>query len=171
MSTRSWRIPTLCAMLVAFSAFGTFGDDKPDGKKSLGGSGEMIRFSLPAAERTLSGIEIHGSRYGTPAPPDESFLIYIMNSERTKVVATKMAPYSLFERGDEKWVAVPFDEKVELPLDGWVIVDFRAGRTKGVYVSYDSDSDGSRSMSGLPGTKALKPDFQGDWMIRPLVAK
>ena len=170
MSVRLWLTPSLFAVVFALPTVGTFGDDTPDGKKSLGGSGEMIQFDLPLAERTLSGIKIHGSRYGTAKPPDESFLIYIMNQERTKIIATKLAPYSLFDRGEEKWVTVTFDEKVELPADGWVIVDFRAGPTKGVYVSYDSDTDGSRSMSGLPGTKASKLDFKGDWMIRPITA-
>jgi hypothetical protein len=162
------RYAFLLVLTFCLSANIAIADETPDGKKSLGGSGEMIQFDLPASDRKLSGIEIHGSRYGTATPPDEMFLIYVMNEDRSRVVATLMAPYSLFERGDEKWVTIPFDDSVELPTNGWVVVDFRAGRTKGVYVSYDSDSDGSRSMAGLPGTKASKPDFKGDWMIRPI---
>jgi hypothetical protein len=50
-------------------------DGSADGKKSLGGSGEMIRFTLPQGNQKLSGIKIHGSRYGVPQAPKESFLI------------------------------------------------------------------------------------------------
>src|SRR5262245_49132772 len=74
------------------------GDGTPDGKKSYGGSGHLIQFKLPGDNRTLAGLEIHGSRYGTPTPPAEKFLIYVMNADRSKVTAVEMAPYSLFER-------------------------------------------------------------------------
>src|SRR5687767_11254808 len=41
-----------------------YGDGKADGKKSCGGSGEMIRFELPEGASEVRGIRIHGSRYG-----------------------------------------------------------------------------------------------------------
>ncbi len=50
-----------------------YGDGKADGKKSLGGSGEMIRFELPDGVTRVSGIKIHGARYGYPQPPQENF--------------------------------------------------------------------------------------------------
>ena len=73
-----------------------------DGKKSLGGSGEMIQLEMPDGQRMLTGIEVHGSRYGTVTPPEEKFLIYVLNESMTKIVATEMVPYSLFERGEER---------------------------------------------------------------------
>lgn len=146
-----------------------YADDEPDGKKSLGGSGEMIQFELSPEKRTLAGVEVHGSRYGSPNPPNERFLIYILNADQSEVTATRMAPYSLFERGDEKWVSIMFDKPVDFPADGWVVFDFRAGRTKGVFVSYDAESSGERSRVGLPGIEAKKVDFVGGWMIRPIV--
>ncbi|MHC4536930.1 MAG: hypothetical protein ACYS6K_23530, partial [Planctomycetota bacterium] len=85
-----------------------YGDGKPEGKKSLGGSGEMIKFSLAAGETKVSGISIHGSRYGYPKAPDEAFLIYILNEDLNEVLHTEMAPYRLFGRGKEKWVRVKF---------------------------------------------------------------
>ena len=36
-----------------------YGDGKADGKKSLGGSGEMIRFELPDGVTRVSGIKIY----------------------------------------------------------------------------------------------------------------
>lgn len=146
-------------------------DDSPAGKKSLGGSGEMIQLRMPDDTNLLAGIEVHGSRYGTSAPPQEKFLIYVLNEPMTKVVATEMAPYSLFERGEEKWVSIKFDQPIEFPEGGWIVLNFRAGRTKGVYVSYDNNADDIRSRIGLPGIEPKETGFAGNWMIRPLVDK
>ena len=129
----SSRLPFI-VFIVAVSVHAVaYADDKPDGKKSLGGSGEMIQLKLSPDNRMLAGIEVHGSRYGTADPPNEKFLIYILNSDQSEVTTTRMAPYSLFERGDEKWVSIKFDKPVEFPADGWIVLEFRAGRTKGVY--------------------------------------
>lgn len=143
---------------------------KAAGKKSLGGSGEMIQLALPGDSRMLTGIEVHGSRYGTAALPAEKFLVYVLNEDMTKVTAVEMAPYSLFERGEERWVGIKFDKPIEFPKNGWVAVDFRAGRTKGIYVSYDKSGSNKRSKIGLPGIPAKEVDFEGNWMIRAIVA-
>ena len=140
-------------------------DDSADGKKSLGGSGEMIRFTLPPGSQKLAGIKIHGSRYGLPQAPTESFLVYVMSPNGKEVLSTQMAPYSLFERGEEKWVTVRFPKAVEVPKDFWIALDFRAGQTKGVYVSFDTSSGGKFSKTGLPGLESKDVDFGGDWMI------
>lgn len=161
----------LLALQLAPLASAEDGDGTPDGKKSYGGSGHLIQLNLPDDNRTLAGLEIHGSRYGTPAPPAEKFLIYVMNADRSRVTAVEMAPYSLFERGEERWVAIPFENPLEIPAGGWIAIDFRAGRTKGVYVSYDAHPGAKHSMSGLPGLDAKEVEFEGDWMIRPLALK
>lgn len=148
-----------------------YGDGQPDGKKSLGGAGEMIGFTLATEKGEISGIRIHGSRYGTPEAPNESFLIYILNHEMSEVIRTEMAAYSLFDRGPEKWVEVKFRKPVAVPKDFWIALDFRAGRTKGVFVSYDSNTDGKHSRVGLPGMEVKPPDFTGDWMVEAVVEK
>ena len=148
-----------------------YGDGNADGKKSLGGSGELIRFSMPAKKNKVSGISIHGSRYGYSKAPDERFLIYILNEDMTEVLHTEMAPYKLFARGKEKWVRVKFKKPREVPETVWFVLDFRAHRTKGVYVSYDTSTTGRHSRSGLPGLNAKEIDFGGDWMVRVEVAK
>jgi hypothetical protein len=147
------------------------GDGQPDGKKSLGGSGEMIEFVMPDEQSEVSGIRIHGARYGLPQAPNESFLIYFLSADESEVVRTELAPYALFDRGPEKWVEVKFSKPVKVPQKFWVAIDFRPGRTKGVYVSYDSSSDGKRSRIGLPGMESKPCDFAGDWMIEILPAK
>jgi hypothetical protein len=116
----------------------------------------------------VKGLRIHGSRYGLPEAPDESFLIFFLNADRTRILHTEMAPYSLFERGAEKRVSVSFDKPVELPERFWVVLDFRAQQRKGVYVSYDTSTGGKHSRVGLPGTPASETKFGGDWMIEAI---
>jgi RNA polymerase sigma-70 factor (ECF subfamily) len=144
-------------------------DDSPDGKQSLGGSGEMIEFLAPAGT-SLSGIRIHGSRYGRPQAPDEEFLIYVLSADRKRVLHTELAPYSLFERGDEKWVSVSFQEPLALPEEFWIALDFRANQRKGVYVSYDTSTKGKHSAAGLPGIRAAESKLDRDWMIEALLS-
>ena len=148
------------------------GDGKPDGKKSLGGSGEMLELGMPAGASKVTGVKIHGSRYGQPQPPRESFLIYFMSKDRKRILHTEMAPYSLFKRGPESWVEVKFDGPVAgLPKSFWLVLDFRAGPTKGVYVSYDTTTGGKFSRIGLPGMASSGVDFGGDWMIQAIFAE
>lgn len=46
-------------------------DGKSDGKRSIGGSGELIQFIMPEGYTNLTAISIFGARYGTPQPPEE----------------------------------------------------------------------------------------------------
>ena len=142
-----------------------YGDGRADGKQSLGGSGEMIEFGPPRDFGRIAGLKIHGSRYGMPQAPEESFLIFFLSQDRKHILHTEMAPYSRFDRGPEKWVTIAFDRPVELPARFWVALDFRATQRKGVYVSYDTSTGGKHSRIGLPGTPAEETRFGGDWMI------
>ena len=127
---------------------------------------------MPEGARKLLGVKIHGSRYGQPQPPKESFLIYFMNNDRKRILHTEMAPYSLFKRGPEEWVEVKFETPVAgLPKSFWVVVDFRAAQTKGVYVSYDTTTGGKFSRIGLPGLPSSEVKFGGDWMIQAIFAE
>ncbi|ODU01245.1 MAG: hypothetical protein ABS79_02015 [Planctomycetes bacterium SCN 63-9] len=163
----------LCCMAGAAAPQNTttlkHGDGKADGKQSLGGSGEMITFSLPSADAKVAGLRIHGARYGQAQAPRESFLIYFLSPDEKRILHTELAPYSLFARGPEKWVEVKFEQPVELPREFWVVVDFRAHQTKGVYVSYDKSSKGQYSRTGLPGVASMETKFGGDWLIELLL--
>jgi RNA polymerase sigma-70 factor (ECF subfamily) len=147
-----------------------YDDGKAVGKRSIGGSGEMIRFTLPAEKGTMKGIRIHGSRYGLPQPPDEDFSIHVLSKDMSQTLFTETAPYKLFQRGKEKWVDVKFKTAHEVPKAFWIVLDFKAHQTKGVYVSYASSADGNKhSKVGLPGKGS--GDFpDGDWMIRVLLS-
>jgi RNA polymerase sigma-70 factor (ECF subfamily) len=177
---RRWKSPVLffacCSLACVVFAAGAdtilkYGDGEPDGKRSISGSGEIIGFKLPADKEVVKGIRIHGSRYGTPEAPDESFLIYFLSEDMSEIVHTEMAPYSLFERGPEKWVDIAFKTPVKVPKVFWVALDFRALRTKGIYVSFDTSTGGQYSRVGLPGIKANTVDFAGDWMVQAVLSK
>jgi RNA polymerase sigma-70 factor (ECF subfamily) len=149
-----------------------YGDGKADGKKSLGGSGEMIRFTMPQGVTHVRGLRIHGSRYGTPQAPNEDFEIAFLSEDLDEVLHTEAGPYRLFKRGENKWVRVRFAKPVEVTSTFWVALDFHAEQTKGVYVSYDISTGGEHSRVGLPGdTEVKETDFKGDWMIEALLGE
>ena len=146
-------------------------DGKPDGHKSLGGSGEVIAFEAPSDGWSLKAIRIHGARYGLPKAPDENFYIFISDAEAKEILHTETAPYGRFERGEAKWVDVRFKRPAKLPARFCVILDFKAHQTKGVYVSYDTSTGGGHSKTGLPDKEFLPVDFGGDWMIEAVLEK
>jgi hypothetical protein len=150
-----------------------YGDGKADGKKSYGGSGHLIRFEMPQGIDRVRGLRIHGSRYGLPQAPDEDFEITLLNEDRSETLDSKAAPYRLFKRGKETWVRVLFDDEVEVPPVFWVALNFNAQQTKGVYVSYDTSTEGKYSRVGLVGDEEepKETDFGGDWMVQVMLAK
>jgi RNA polymerase sigma-70 factor (ECF subfamily) len=149
----------------------SYHDGKADGKKSLAGTGEMIAFTLPADDAKIAGVRIHGSRYGLPTPPKDDFDVYFVDAANGEIVATETGRYSKFNRGPEKWVEIMFADPVEVPREFKVVLNFRAERTKGVYVSYDTSTQGQHSETGLPGSKPKPATTGGDWMIEVLLAK
>jgi len=140
-------------------------DGAPDGKQSITGAGPMITFGAPAGTK-IGAVKIHGSRYGLPKAPDESFLVYILSGDRKRVLHTELVPYSSFERSEQQdWVTIKFKDPVEVTQRFWVSLDFRAAKTKGVYVSYDSSTAGKNSRVGLPGLAVEETSKKADWMI------
>lgn len=150
-------------------------DGRADGKKSLGGSGHLIRYELPEGAVGVKSLRIHGSRYGTKTAPREDFDISFLSEDRSEILDLRRGAYGLFRRGEEKWTNVRFkDPVVDLPKTFWVAIDFNPGRTKGVYLSYDTSTGGERSMTGLaqqePG-EHRPVDFDGDWMVSPVLVR
>jgi hypothetical protein len=148
-------------------------DDKPDGKKSIAGAGEMIRFTMPEGQtNALKSIRLHAARYGTPQPPDEDVEINILSEDMKDVVHTELVPYKLFKRQAEaRWMMIPLKEPVDVPATFWIVFNFNAAATKGVYVSYDTSTKGEFSRVGLNDQDAKETDFKGDWMVQAVLAK
>ncbi len=150
-----------------------YGDGKADGKQSYGGDGHLIRFELPKGVTKIRGLRIHGSRYGVAQAPNENFEITFLNEDRSETLDSVEAPYRLFKRGKENWVRVLFEKEIELPPVFWIALNFNAHQTKGVYVSYDTSTEGKYSRSGLPGDEEEPKEtkFKGDWMVQVMLAK
>lgn len=146
------------------------GDGKADGKKSLGGSGHLIKFALPSDDREVSGLRLHAARYGAPTPPDEEVEINFLSKDEEEILETEFVKYGKFKRGDSRWVTIKFKKPLKLPKEFWVSINFDPGRTKGVYLSYDTKTKGHSRM-GLPGAKSKPVDFEGDWMVQLMLAK
>lgn len=143
-------------------------DGKADGRRSFGGGTHMIQFTMPEGATTLTGVAIHGSRYGMPQPPKEDFTVSIMDEANTAALHTEKAPYRLFVRGPDRWVTVRFEKPVQISGTFWVVVDFEATQTKGVYVSYDKSTGGQYSRVG--GEAEPQPvESEADWMIQAVV--
>lgn len=151
-----------------------YGDGKPDGKKSYGGTGMMIRFTLPEEADAIRGVKLHGSRYGTAKAPAEDFEVNLLSESLDEILHTEEAPYRSFKRGSQKWVRVKFKEPVEVPRTFWVALDFKAHQTKGVYLSFDTETKGEFSRVGLASDEPEKikpPGTGGDWMVQVMLQR
>lgn len=145
-------------------------DGSPEGKRSMTGAGHAVQFECPDSGKWyVTGIRLHGARYGTAQAPSEDFLIVIASGDLSQRVEIKK-PYSLFERGKEKWVRVNFDP-VEVEGAFHAAVFFNPTRTRGVFVGIDKNANPTHSsilLANDPGSK--QSDLEGDWMIRAYVA-
>jgi RNA polymerase sigma factor (sigma-70 family) len=148
-----------------------YDDGKPDGKKSIAGTGEMIRFTLPDKSQKLKNLRIHCARYGTPQPPDEDAEITIVSEDGSDVIHTEFVPYSTFQRGESRWTTIRLEDEIAVPETFWVIFNFNAAATKGVYVSYDTSTEGKHSRIGLPGSEPKDVNTGGDWMVQAILTK
>jgi len=148
-----------------------YGDGKADGKRSIAGTGEMIGFALPDESQLFKGLRVHSARYGHPKAPDEEIEISVVAQDEVELIHTEFVPYAKFKRGDARWTTIKFKEPVEVPAKFWVILDFDAQRTKGVYMSYDNSTKGKHSKTGLPGGESKAVAFGGDWMVQAMLTK
>jgi bla regulator protein BlaR1 len=141
-------------------------DGKQAGKKSIAGSGHVVRME-PDGEVELLAVRIYGSRYGTPQPPQENFYVWIAD-ENQDVLETFEFPYGTIKRGDPKWYNLK-TKPTKLPKQFYLCVGFNPGQTKGVFVHYDAEASG-KSFTGLPhDNEPFKLFDGGDWMIRAVV--
>ena len=141
-----------------------YDDGTMESKRSTGGGGHIIQFRAPDGKWKLDAIWLFGSRYGTPEPPQEDFSIFVCDAAMN-VIAEIPKPYSLFERGPEKWVVMPFAQ-VEVPNAFHICLSFSPTQTKGIYVATHERKPAGHSRVGLPYSRIGKPIAELDWMIR-----
>ncbi|MAF10720.1 hypothetical protein CMK11_09730 [Candidatus Poribacteria bacterium] len=142
-------------------------DGTMEGKRSIAGSGHAVLFDRPAGEWDVTRVQVYGSRYGHPQPPDEDFSVYIADADMN-VLAQVGAPYSRFARGEWAWVLVDVPA-TPVPEQFYVCAAFDPERTKGVYVGYDEDATQTHSKRALPGSHVADVKGKIDWMIRAVV--
>ena len=149
------------------------GDGKPDGKKSIGGSGEMIELGMPAGASKVTGREDPrlALRAGPGAQGKLPDLLHEQGpkanpSHRDGALLAVQARVGSVGRGQ-----VREPRSRTCPRSFWVVVDFRAAQTKGVYVSFDTTTGGKFSRVGLPGMPSSEVNFGGDWMIQAIFAE
>ena len=135
------------------------------GKLSITGSAQTVLFRLPEGRWELDGIKLFSARYGTDEPPKEDIAIYICD-ESFNLLREVKAPYSSFEKGDEKWQTVSFPA-VEVPKTFYLGVDFHATFDKGVYVGMDKAVKRSHSRLAMPYERVSDMKTRADWMLRP----
>jgi hypothetical protein len=104
-----------------------------------------------------------GGRYGHPAPPKEDFHLTLCD-QKFKPLVDFPFPYKKFARSAPKWITLRV-KPTRVPAKFVLCADFNAEKSKGVYVSYDTQG---RALVGKPG-KPSGTFSGGDWMIRVLV--
>ncbi len=148
-----------------------YGDGKADGKKSVAGSCEAIKFLRPSDQQQLRGVRIHGSRYGHAKAPDEDVEITVVDKDNRNVVHIEFVPYKKFKKGESRWSTIVFEEPVDVPAEYWVLLDFNAERTQGVYISFDTSTAGQHSKLAVPGGDFHEVSTGGDWMVQALLTR
>jgi len=146
-----------------------YDDGTSEGKKSIAGSGHAVLFRKPEGEWILDGVEVFGSRYGTRNPPEEDFSIYVCD-ENFVPLREFRRPYSIFERGGERWYKIPL-EPLTIPERFYVCLSFSPTATKGVFVHYDDSVSRPHSRSALPYSHVSDVGGMYDWMIRAHLRK
>jgi len=135
-------------------------DGSAEDQLSLGGSAMGHAFAATAPEQYLRAVSVFGSRYGNQ--PGLEFDVVLCDADY-RPIAMWAKPYSIFAPGDKQWVRVEVPP-TRVPERFYVVVNFHATGSNGIYVGIDQDTSGA-SVQGLPGT-APKPRTDGNWMIR-----
>jgi len=143
-----------------------YGNGIEAGKKSIGGGGHLILFDAGKEGRWLTAVEVLGSRYGHPQPPQENFHLYVTDAEGG-VVEDIPLPYKLWMRSNSYWCQLSLQQPVQVPKEFGIGLNFSPGRTKGVYVCTE-EAEESHSYTWLPG-KPMKKLEGSDWLVRPML--
>ena len=141
-----------------------YDDGTMEGKRSMSGSAQTVLFRLPEGSWQIDGIKVFGARYGEDEPPKEDISIYICD-EGFDLLREVKAPYSSFEKGNEKWQSVSFSP-FDVTKTFYVGVDFHATATKGVYVAMDKGVKRSHSRIAMPYAYVSDMKETSDWMLR-----
>ncbi|MFH2002559.1 MAG: hypothetical protein ABIK28_23000 [Planctomycetota bacterium] len=165
MKPCGWLLFVLFPLLLGLTAKNEIlkhDDGKQDDKRSMAGMAQAVRFERPSGDYVIDEIQIYGEQYGDGDPLLDVAKIYICDSELVPLSSID-APFENFRRGKADWAKVKM-RPIQPPETFFVLVNFLASATRGVYMGID-DSASENSFTALPrGT--LKKFDKGNWMIR-----
>lgn len=157
------------ALLVGCPARGpvelAYDDGAQNGMKSVAGGGHAVNFVRPTSKTKLQQIKVYSSRYGRPAD-SKTYKISLMDASK-KVFHIYEGNYQEFAYASEGWTIIDINPPVFVPKEFWVCFEFNPAQTYGVYVFYDTDTQG-HSRNGTPRSN-LNQDPGYNWMIRAVV--
>ncbi|MBN1420415.1 MAG: hypothetical protein JXP34_16680 [Planctomycetes bacterium] len=139
-------------------------DGVQDDRRSMAGVGQAVRFERPAETFAVTAARVFGSLYGRRFDPTLEVAQVWICDEGLSPVATTHVPLERFPIGTPTWVEVPFPAPVPVPATFYVLVDFYATATRGVYLGIDAQAAGN-SITGTPG-KPGGAFGSGGWMLR-----
>ena len=153
-----------------------YSDNKADGKKSLGGGGHLIKFTLPDGAVGVKSLRIHGSRYGARQAPREDFEITFLSEDRSEIIDVRRAAYGLFRRGAEKWTNVRLGQPVvDLPkiVLGRHRLPPRAdeGRSTSATTRRPAASNRCSGLAQQEPSEHRPVGFGGDWMVEAVLER
>jgi len=139
-------------------------DGAQDDKRSIADEGQAVRFERPSETFAVTAARIFGSRYGGRYDPAAEVAQVWICDESLAPIATTHVTLDRFAVGTPAWVEVPFPHPVPVPATFYVLVDFFATATRGIYLGIDAKAAG-HSITGTPGRPGgALPN--GGWMIR-----
>ncbi len=143
-------------------------DGKQDGKRSTAGGGHVVRFERPTDGFTLTGVRIHGSRYGGGYDPTWTLARVRLFDESMRELERAFVPFDAWKVGRAEWVDVDLGPR-RVPPAFFVAVEYFPTARRGIYQSIDED--GSGHSYGLSGDDLGSQLDGGEWMIRAVGSK
>jgi hypothetical protein len=142
-----------------------YDDGSQNGKRSIAGGGHAVNFERPTSKSKLQQIKIYSSRYGRPGD-SRIYKISLLDSSK-KVFYMQDGNYQEFAYASEGWMIIDINPPVFVPKNFTICFEFNPTQNCGVYVYYDTDTQGN-SRNGTSQSK-LNQDPGFNWMIRAVV--
>ena len=128
-------------------------DNAADGKRSIAGGGHARLFHAPAGgEWYLRAVSVHGGALRRAGAPADSFDLALCDADMKPIAVWKL-PYKSFDRANAKWTRLRVPTPALVPAKFNVCLVFRPTAQNGVFVGYDTSTNGD-SRTATPGTPA-----------------
>ena len=138
-------------------------DGKQDDPRSSAGAGHVVRFERPSQEFVLTGVRLHGSRYGVGYEPEWALARVQAHDQSRQVLASGYLPHAAWKVGRAEWVEAPL-EALRVREAFFVSVGYFPTQRRGIDQSIDRDNSGHSFGLARGG---LGSALEGEeWMLR-----